>query len=582
MKHVLILSYFLLIGSLQLVFSQHNEISKDENTIAQIPQESVFIHYNNSLLFSGENLYYSVYCLEESSNILSNISKVIYVELINENKASVFKHKLFINEGRGYGKYFIPSSIKSGNYKLIAYSQWMLNEPDNVIDKNDIKIINPFKNSDILIDDKLDSISLVQTPKTKNIDKVKTGLNIKLKSNKYSNREKVEFEIIGNNGYELPSNFSVSVKLLESLNKPEKQTSSSFVNLNKAQNSNHAEIKYLPEVRGEIISGKAYDKNTKSIVEDVAISLSIPGEEDVFKVSKTNNKGEFFFTNHLSYDGHKAYLQVVCENEETIEIELNKKGVYNSKNLNFEKLNLSKAEKDFILKHSFYNQISNAYAEGKPGFKNEKKLFSPFYGVDGTTYILDDYKRFPTIKEVVIEIIDLVSVSKENGDVRFQVDKFNGDYIFDSEPLILVDGVVICDQNKLAELDANLVKSLTVIRGLRVYGLKLFNGILSIETFGGNYATKEGRSFKESIKITPPLNDLNDFEHSYEGENKNKYKRVPDFRTQLYWNPIVKESKPNEIFSFWTSDVKGDFEISVEGFTNSGKPVSLKKIFTVE
>jgi hypothetical protein len=582
MKHVLILSIFLLIGNLQVAISQQNIITQNNNTITQIPQESIFIHYNKSLLFSGENLYYSIYCIESSSNILSTISKVVYVELINEHKKSVFKHKLFIDNGRGFGKYFIPSSIKSGNYKLIAYTQWMLNNQVNVFVKNDIKIINPFKSNDIIIDDKLDSLYVAQKQRITNTEKVNAPLSIRLNSTEFLNREKVDIELVNNKNEKISGNFSVSVKWLDSLKKPEKPTSAGFIKLNKSNATKNSAIKFLPEVRGEIISGKVYDKGNSNVVENIAISLSIPGEKDIFKVSKTNSKGEFLFNNHLTYDGNKAYLQVLDGDDENIEIKLNNKGTFNSDNLNFDKFNLSKSEKDFILKHSFYNQINNAYDVVKQDDKNQDALFSPFYGFEGTTYILDDYKRFPTFKEVIIEIVDLVSIDRENGSTRFQVDRFNGDYAFDYEPLILIDGVVVFDQDKLAAYDANLIKSLTVIRGLRVYGLQMFNGIISIETFNGNYATKESIKVKESFKIQPPFTNIEEIQRSYDAQNKNKYKRVPDFRTQLYWNPVVTLKKSNETFSFWTSDVKGEFEISIEGFTNSGRPISLKEKFMVK
>ena len=55
--------------------------------------------------------------------------------------------------------------------------------------------------------------------------------------------------------------------------------------------------------------------------------------------------------------------------------------------------------------------------------------------------------------------------------------------------------------------------------------------------------------------------------------------RVPDYRTQLYWNPNLNLTKKQ--FSFYTSDVKGKFEIDIQGFTKNGKFISEKKTFDV-
>ena len=56
--------------------------SSDLNGYQEIPQEKIFVHYNTNLLFSGEYLYYRVYCFTANSNKLSEISKIAYVELI--------------------------------------------------------------------------------------------------------------------------------------------------------------------------------------------------------------------------------------------------------------------------------------------------------------------------------------------------------------------------------------------------------------------------------------------------------------------------------------------------------------------
>ena len=107
--------------------------SSDLNGYQDIPQEKVFVHYNTNLLFSGEYLYYRVYCFDANSNELSSLSKIAYVELVGEDKISVFKHKVRLNEGLGQGDYFIPTSVPSGNYKLIAYTQWMLTGEEELL-----------------------------------------------------------------------------------------------------------------------------------------------------------------------------------------------------------------------------------------------------------------------------------------------------------------------------------------------------------------------------------------------------------------------------------------------------------------
>lgn len=59
-----------------------------------------------------------------------------------------------------------------------------------------------------------------------------------------------------------------------------------------------------------------------------------------------------------------------------------------------------------------------------------------------------------------------------------------------------------------------------------------------------------------------------------------KNTRIPDYRTQLLWNPAINTTS-SEI-TFYTSDVIGLFEIIIEGFTNEGKPLSIKELIEVK
>ena len=61
--------------------------------------------------FSGENLYYKIYCLNANTNNLSTISKIGYVTLIKNDNTVVFKHKIKLDNGIGQGDFFINKSI---------------------------------------------------------------------------------------------------------------------------------------------------------------------------------------------------------------------------------------------------------------------------------------------------------------------------------------------------------------------------------------------------------------------------------------------------------------------------------------
>jgi predicted glycosyltransferase involved in capsule biosynthesis len=64
--------------------------------------------------------------------------------------------------------------------------------------------------------------------------------------------------------------------------------------------------------------------------------------------------------------------------------------------------------------------------------------------------------------------------------------------------------------------------------------------------------------------------------------NDSEFNRIPDFRNQLLWYPNLTLNTNETQISFYTSDVTGDFEICIEGFTERGKPVSEKQFISVK
>ena len=123
--------------------TMHGILAQDATPM---PNERVYVHSNSTLLFPGDYLYYKCYVQRTDNKKLSALSKVVYVELINEEKESMFKHKLFLTNGLAFGDFFLDQSLSSGNYKLIAYTQWMKNLGTPFFFQQDISIINPYTN----------------------------------------------------------------------------------------------------------------------------------------------------------------------------------------------------------------------------------------------------------------------------------------------------------------------------------------------------------------------------------------------------------------------------------------------------
>jgi hypothetical protein len=115
----------------------------------------------------------------------------------------------------------------------------------------------------------------------------------------------------------------------------------------------------------------------------------------------------------------------------------------------------------------------------------------PFYGVPDKRYLLDDYTRFPTMEEVLVEYVPEVKLMKSRNEVHFEVMNIPYKNYFESNPLVLLDGVPVFDLKKLMALDPLKIKKLDVIARKYYYGSLSCNGIVSFTSYEGDLAGYE-------------------------------------------------------------------------------------------
>ena len=284
----------------------------------QIPREKVFLHYNNSLLFVGEYMYFQMYCLNSETEGFSNISKIGYVELVGENGKRVFRHKISLEEGTGQGDFFIPTSVPSGNYKLLGYTRWMLNNGTQAFYQGDVVIINPYSNQQEAL--------LSGSGMTEEADQLlaagpeETSQELISDSEVYGKREKVSLTV-EISGKESGGKYSVSVRKLEIPHFPPMASAVEFSSAMSGPGKNF-DLLVLPEMRGELYTGHLRPKAEAGelSVNNRIVSLSIPGQDPINRISRTSSEGRFFFNVERATPESTALIQVLGESREDLEV----------------------------------------------------------------------------------------------------------------------------------------------------------------------------------------------------------------------------------------------------------------------
>jgi hypothetical protein len=139
---------FLFLLAITPVFGQNDSLKSlvgkfDAYALSSL-QEKIFVHTDRTFYLTGESMWFSVFSVDGILHQPNGLSKVIYLELVSKDKTSVLKTKIAMTGGHGDGSLFLPASIASGNYVLIAYSHWMRNFSPEAYFHLPITIVNPF------------------------------------------------------------------------------------------------------------------------------------------------------------------------------------------------------------------------------------------------------------------------------------------------------------------------------------------------------------------------------------------------------------------------------------------------------
>ena len=91
------------------------------------PQEKVYLHFDNTGYFKGETMWFKAYVLRADSRQPSDISGVLYVDLLNPSGNVVEHRKLKVVDGEAHGDIRLDSILGAGFYEVRAYTRYMLN-----------------------------------------------------------------------------------------------------------------------------------------------------------------------------------------------------------------------------------------------------------------------------------------------------------------------------------------------------------------------------------------------------------------------------------------------------------------------
>jgi hypothetical protein len=129
-----------------LVYPQEHRASIDfietfKAVQQELPREHVYLHTDRNWYFHGDRIWFSVYTTSGSRLFPSEISTVLYVELVEPDGTIAKRSSIQMKNGRGEGSILIDSgNEKDGTYSIVAYTKWSKNFGESYIYKKNIHV----------------------------------------------------------------------------------------------------------------------------------------------------------------------------------------------------------------------------------------------------------------------------------------------------------------------------------------------------------------------------------------------------------------------------------------------------------
>lgn len=510
-------------------------------------QEKVYVVTDRGAYIAGDRVYFSLFCAGDGDG-RSDFSAVSYLELLSTD-GTVAEAKAGLFEGRGAGSFLIPSTAPTGNYQLIAYTAGGEALPEGS--------------------------RLISVYNTTSTARVKDGVTIFPQGQwsapdiqeQYDGQLVLSFPRKAAGGplrINAPAgtDIALSVSREDGLAAQDGKTLQAFLQAGKAAPALHS-----GEYEGEIIVAQVegLERGALEGQDRVTAFLSSAGNPTNIYIGRSDTDGQIrFFTNNIY-----GNLELVCE-----VTSMSGRSCHIAFASPF-----SHPEAGPLPKLALSPSMKEALEARKAALKAESALdldtlvrFLPkrndllLAAAAPVRYHLDDYTRFPTVREICVEFIPELQFAKRDGVWRVRMNSIDAvssrQFLLDNI-LVLMDGVVLTDHGMLEDFDAMLLEDIDIYKQPVVLGEVTFNGIVNFIT-KKNYVT--ALHFPENVRVVDFMGVS--YPVAYPGDGE-----TAEGRQLLYWNPALVVPEEGCSVDIPLPADGGTYRVTAEGWTPDGQAV---------
>ncbi len=326
---------------------------------------------------------------------------------------------------------------------------------------------------------------------------------------------------------------------------------------------------FVPEYNGHLQTGTVTNLDgTRK--EGIDTYFSVVGKNTQLRLSKSDEHGNVTYEVLDFYGKHKVVAQTNPETDSTFKIELNDSFAEVPSAILTPDFHLPPSVKYPLTQRNLDMQLQHAYEKQNRKGSTVQIDSLPFYGRPTSSYKLDEFTRFPSMEEVMREIIKGVMVHKKKGNFHFSSFNLAEKIVLNEDPMVMIDGVPVFNLNDIIAYDPRKIQRIDVFLKKYYLGHLTFSGLINYTTYQGNlldYTPNPATELDmEGLHIRREF-----FSPRYEDKSQQE-SRMPDMRHLLYWAPEVKgDAEGKGEVSFFSSDVPGTYQVVVQGLSPEGK-----------
>ena len=516
--------------------------------------ERTYVTTDRDWYAAGETVYLSAFCVDVSEGVrLSDFSAVAYVELTSADGMALGA-KVALLGGRGAGSLVLPRNLPTGNYRLSAYTA-LSGREGNYDPRTGSRIISVY--------------NTLSTDRVKDAVEVGSAPSFTLGEQEGS----LQVRTLPDGRIGLTSSQPVSLSLSVYRNEPFPSYGKGSLVQALSVPAGPATREVVPEYDGEILTLHltAADGQPLRGLQSPEVFVSRPGHpEDIYAARLLEDGRARFYTTNFFGSGDMVVSLEKGAPAFKVEVESPYRKLEPGA---IPTLVLDPSRSEALTRLGARMQVTSAF-DSDTLYQRLPARQIAFLSDKCTRYILDDYTRFATLREVFVEYLSDIRSRGRGEELELQVRSFKREgagQVFRDEPsLILVDGVPVFNHSLVYNLDPALVKSVEVYPYYCTFGHLMYSGVANFVTFKGDLG---GIRFGDNVRIL----DFSGAAYPVAFTTPSEDLRYPSQRETLLWQPVVELQAGEELVLPLLQAEEG-MVLVAEGLTESGDPVLVTRL----